>query len=269
MPEIVEVKLLTDILNKHIQGKYIRWHQANNSKTKKYETFWNKVKNKKYKVLRVHQKGKLIIFDLLDKNKQPIYILNELRMTGRWSQKSVPKKEHRFFHLRTSGKLKTIWYSDYRGIGTFQYIDSDMELANILDNRGPDILSDVTPKVFLNKIKSKPNWQIVKAIIEQKLISGVGNWIKSDALYLAKTDPRKRVGKMSDKEIIKVYNAIITVIKKSLRKGGSSGYIGFDGTRGSYSFLIYGQKEVKEGKVKTIKFTDGRTSHWVPSMFSK
>jgi formamidopyrimidine-DNA glycosylase len=269
MPEIVEVKLLTDSLNRYLQGKYIKWYQAQNTKTKKYLTFWNKVKDQKFKVIRIHQKGKLIIFDLLDQNKQPVFILNELRLTGHWTKLPVPEKNHRFFHIRTSGALKTIWYSDYRGFGTFTFIDQELEMGKFLASRGPDILSDVTEKVFVEAMKTKPQWQIVKAILDQALISGIGNWIKSDALYHAKIDPRKRINQLSDSDLKRLYHSIMYVINDSLKKGGSSGYVDFNGNVGGYTFLIYDKKEVKEGVVKTIKLTDGRTTHYVPNMFIK
>lgn len=266
MPEIVEVKLLTDTLNKYLQNKYIKWYQ---DKTNKYSVFWNRVKDQKFKVIRVHQKGKTIIFDLLDHNKQPVYILNELRMTGHWSRKPVSEKNHRYFHVRTSGQLKTIWYSDYRGFGTFKFIDQPLELGKFLASRGPDILSDATEKIFVDSIKTKPHWQIVKAMLDQSLISGIGNWIKSDALYLAKIDPRERVNKLSDSDLSRLYQSVMTVINESLAKGGSSGYVNFDGNVGKYSFYIYDKKEVKEGMVRKINLTDGRTTHYVPEMFKK
>lgn len=205
----------------------------------------------------------------MDKDKNPVFILNELRMTGRWTRKPVPEKEHRFFQLRSSGPLKAVWYSDYRGFGTFQYIDQELEMGEILSKRGPDILSDTSEKVFVDKMKSKPRWQIVKAMLAQDLISGIGNWIKSDALYLAKIDPRKRINQLTDSDLKKVYRAVMKVIHTSLENKGSVGYTDFDGNKGGYEFLIYDKKEVKEGKVKTIKLTDGRTTHFVPDMFKK
>lgn len=262
MPEIVEIKLLTDELHKHLRGKYIKWYQCKN--TKKYDTFWNSVKDQKFKVIRVHQKGKLIIFDLLDQNKRPVYILNELRLTGRWSARPVPERNHRYFHVRTSGKLKTIWYSDHRGFGTFTFTD---QIDQFLESRGPDILSGVTEKTFVRLMRTKPKWQIVKAMLDQATISGIGNWIKSDSLYLAKVDPRLHVDQLSDADLKRLYDAVMTVINESLKKGGSSGYIGFNGEPGNYEFLIYQKKEVKEGVVKSVKLTDGRMTHFVPTMF--
>lgn len=270
MPEIVEIKLLTDILNKYIHGKYIRWHieKKNPKAAKKYADFWEKVKDKKFKVIRIHQKGKLIIFDL-ELNGKPVYICNELRLTGHWSMKPAPTVTHRFFSVRTNGKLKVIWYSDPRIFGTFEYYDDVLKMAKKLESRGPDILSDIkSSNQYVEIMRTKPDWQIVKAIMDQVLVSGVGNWIKSDALYHSKTDPRKRIKNMTDTEITSVYRSIMYIIKKSLELGGSSDYIGFNGKPGGYYFMIYGQKNVKEGEVKLSTFTDGRTTHWVPSLFT-
>lgn len=270
MPEIVEIKLLTDVLNKFIQGKYIRWHieKKNPKAAKKYAAFWEKVQGKKFKVIRIHQKGKLIIFDL-ELNGKPAYIFNELRLTGHWTLRPVPVASHRFFSIRTSGKLKAVWYSDTRMFGTFEYYDDVLLMAKRLESRGPDILSEVkSADTYVGIMRTKPDWQIVKAIIDQELTSGVGNWIKSDALYHSKTDPRKRIRDMSDAEIASVYRSIMFVIKKSMELKGSRDYLGLSGKPGGYEFLIYGRTKVKEGDVKTAKFTDGRTTHWVPSMFA-
>jgi formamidopyrimidine-DNA glycosylase len=261
MPEIVEIKLLTDILNLYIQGKTIRWHiEKNNPKANKYNKFWEQVKNKKFKVKRIHQKGKLIIFDL-EHNGKPVYIFNELRLTGHWTKQPVENANHRLFSVRTSGKLKAIWYSDQRIFGTFEYYCED----SILESRGPDILSDIkSAKEYTEILRTKPEWQVVKAIMDQKLVSGVGNWIKSDALYHAKIDPRQRIKNMTEKQLCDLYRSIMWVINKSLELGGSSDYIGFNGKKGGYKFLIYGQKNVK-----MAKFTDGRTTYWDPTMFKE
>jgi DNA-formamidopyrimidine glycosylase len=272
MPEIVEIKLLTDILNQYIRGKTIRWHiEKNNPKANKYNKFWEQVKDKKFKVKRIHQKGKLIIFDL-EQNGKPVYIFNELRLTGHWTRRPVENAKHRLFSVRTSGKLKAIWYSDQRIFGTFDYYgeNSILEMGKRLESRGPDILSDIkSAKEYTEILRTKPEWQIVKAMMDQELVSGVGNWIKSDAMYHAKIDPRQRIKNMSNKQIGDLYRSIMWIINKSLELGGSSDYIGFNGKKGGYEFLIYGQKNVKEGLVKMAKFTDGRTTHWVPIMFSK
>jgi formamidopyrimidine-DNA glycosylase len=265
MPEIVEVKLLADTLNKYLKGRYIKWYK--NSGSKVILNFWDKVRDQKFKVTRVYQKGKILIFDLLDQSKKQVYILNELRMTGKWTKEAVSDKTHLRYYIKTSNeKIKRIWYSDYRGFSTFKVMSNE-ELNKFLASRGPDILAEVTESIFIKQMMQKPKWQIVKAMLDQKLVSGIGNWIKSDALYHAKIDPRKRVDQLTESELKKLYKSVMYVINDSLKKGGSEGYINFNGLAGGYSFLIYDKKEVKEGVVKKIKLTDSRTTHFVPTMF--
>jgi len=266
MPEIVEVKLLADSLNRYLKNHIVIWI-ANPKATKKYKKFWPQVAKKKFKVLQVHQKGKTLIFDLQDiKTGQLIWVINELRMTGRWSKETG---DHEWFQLIVSGK-DPLWYTDVRGFGLFDYYAHEKDYLVKMDQRGPDILSEVkNAEQFVQRMQTKPRWQIVKALVDQSLVSGIGNWIKSDALYKAKIDPRTRVMDLSTKQLTKLYRAVMSVIKTSLKLKGSIGYVGFNGKRGGYKFLIYKHKHVKEGEVKTIKLTDGRTTHWVPTMFKK
>jgi formamidopyrimidine-DNA glycosylase len=69
---------------------------------------------------------------------------------------------------------------------------------------------NTTLDIFKNKIKTNVNLNksIGIVLMNQKLISGIGNYIRADALWLAKINPFKEVKNMSDEEFKKLYHSL-------------------------------------------------------------
>ena len=107
--------------------------------------------------------------------------------------------------------------------------------------------------------------------MDQSVIAGVGNYIKSDSLWLAKLSPYRMVADMSDKELSNLNRCIQQVIKESYSSGGAtiSTYSGFDDEVGNYGrkFLVYSQENDLDGnEVKKIQTNDGRSTWYVPEV---
>ena len=139
-----------------------------------------------------------------------------------------------------------------------------------LNSLGLDLLSDdVDPKRFLDKVRSKDNHNICKAMMNQSILAGVGNYIKAEALWMAKMDPRLAVSEFEDFELLNLKECIEHVMKSSLEHGGATflTHRDFSGHRVGYSerFVCYNRKTDMEGNtVERMKTPDGRTTHWAP-----
>ena len=95
--------------------------------------------------------------------------------------------------------------------GTLKVINSLTKLKSKLNTIGPDIMDESTTlSIFESRIKLNSN--IDKAIgivlLNQKLISGVGNYIRADALWSAKINPFKETKKLTDDEIKKLFHCL-------------------------------------------------------------
>ena len=82
-----------------------------------------------------------------------------------------------------------IYYSDMRNFGTLKFyfgIGSSKELNKKLSEIGPDMLNEpCDEKTWLKICEKRKNQSLVKFLMEQKNVSGVGNIYKSESLFLA------------------------------------------------------------------------------------
>jgi len=130
---------------------------------------------------------------------------------------------------------------------------------------------DVDNVTFLSALRKKNKHNICKVLMDQSVIAGVGNYVKAEALWLAKINPASSVQDLEDHQLVDLNESIKSVLRASYESGGATikSYKNFDGEIGDYSsrFLVYNQKTDPHGN-EVVKFQtpDGRTTHWVPEV---
>jgi formamidopyrimidine-DNA glycosylase len=101
--------------------------------------------------------------------------------------------------------------------------------------------------------------------MSQNIISGIGNYIKAEALYYAKVSPLRKTGSLNDTEAEKLFEGIRIIPRVAYNKNGMSirDYANSKGEKGTYvgDLKIYAQPHAK--KTKT---SDGRMTHWDPDV---
>ena len=271
MPEGPEVKRYTDQLNKHLLGNNITDITILSGRYKKKGDIpgLSDIKSSLPLVVEsVSCKGKFIYWTFKDTE---ISMWNTLGMTGSWGFRSehqrvsfTVKKDHDMKH--------ELCFSDIRNFGTLKFSDSKKELNKKLISIGPDMLSSPPNfESFKTIILSQGHKNICKTLMDQSNISGVGNYVKAESLYLSKISPHRKCASLSSKEMELLYNSIKNVLNESYASGGSTlkTYKDLYGNVGSYSgrFLVYGKSIDPLGnQVSTVETPDGRTTHWVPSI---
>ena len=199
------------------------------------------------------------------------FVWNTLGMTGHWSFSKQKHSRVRFdFEDETS-----IWYTDTRNFGTLKFAMNFEETEKKLFQLGPDpLLHDIDLDKFKQRLfnkNKKGEKTICEALMNQKTIAGVGNYIKAEVLWLSKVSPLRTVKSLSGEEIRDLRDNIQSVIRTSFQNGGATikSFYGPDGSKGTYSskFLVYNQKfdPYNNNVVKTAT-PDGRTTHWVPEV---
>lgn len=194
-----------------------------------------------------------------------MHIFNTLGMTGSWSDAERKHSRVRFV-LDDGGE---IFFNDMRNFGTLKLVTKKDSLAAKLKTLGPDMLSeDVSDLVFIRSIKKK-NRTLAETLMDQTVISGVGNYLKSECLYFSNLSPHRMTQSLSDSELKTLNSVIKNVIRKSYETGGATIYTfsGFDGQKGDYSrrFAVYNQEKDPAGRAVTRETTkDGRTTFWIP-----
>ena len=93
--------------------------------------------------------------------------------------------------------------------GTITLFDSKVKLDKKLSTLGVYIVDkDTTFKVFKEQIEKDKNLnkEIGNVIVNQKVVSGIGNYLRSDILWMSKISPFRKVKDISDVELKKIYN---------------------------------------------------------------
>lgn len=282
MPEGVEVNIIARQLNSLLKGHYIENISIIDgpyltNPTDKYKNFRDGLKDfnkKRWCVLDVENKGKFIYFRLLsDESKtenRPIqkYIGNTLGMSGHWRK---DKTKHTHFILTTTNpNVQSLYFDDYRHFGTMSLMDFK-DLNDKLNELGADILDDNTSfNIFKDALRKKKNEKksIAEVLMDQKVISGIGNYLRADILYDSRTNPRTQVSSLTDTELMSIYNSAYNISRISLKSNGTTikTYKDVNMEEGKYNTLIYGKKKDSQGnEVKTYELKK-RKVHYVPAI---
>ena len=295
MPEGPEVTTIANGLSSILVGAEINEWTFNdksryvNRAPDGYNSFMVDVNNPmiKVKVTEVASKGKFIYW----KFSNGWVLFQTLGMSGGWYHINKPHagtilkytpSTHllRDMHSTSAKHVQNgkLYFNDQRRFGTLKWIaptNARQELAKKLKEIGPDMLNSPPALdeflAILRKDKNKSR-TINRIITDQKQISGVGNYLRSEILYEAKISPHRLIDSLTDIDIEKIYRATIHKIVASYRVGGASiqHYSDIDNHKGTFAFhmAVYKKKHDPKGHVvKTEKIAgDGQSTYWVPSI---
>jgi formamidopyrimidine-DNA glycosylase len=172
----------------------------------------------------------------------------------------------------SKGKADEIRFIDQR---TFGWLSVE-ELNNGVPTSACHIAYDpfepeFNPKQVVAKIKAKRT-SIKTAILNQEVISGIGNIYADESLWRAKIHPEIICEDLSEAEIRKVISSAVSVMKSAIKAGGTSfdeQYKNVNGESGyfSRSLSVYGRQGEPCSRCRTpiarIAFAN-RSSHFCP-----
>lgn len=150
-------------------------------------------------------------------------------------------------HTRVVIKLadgRKIYYWDTRMFGYIR-VEEDIggEQARIRAKLGPDPW-EMSETELLRKLQ-KTGRVIKDAILDQSLLSGVGNIYANDGLWEAGINPLRKANSLRLSEVRKLLTGLRKVMERGLATGGASdnSYVDAQGVRGSYQneFRVYGR----------------------------
>ena len=257
MPESSEIQITVNELNKTLKGAEL---------LKILSSIHGRYKGKRFnieptKIKSIGKKGKFIYWEL----ENGKYIFNTLGLSGHWSLTQQPNTSLKIVY-RKNGKEHELFLIDQLHYATLS-IENDLEKK--LKSIGPDI-ADLTFELFKSQLDKYPNKKIAEVLLNQKIISGIGNYIRAEALYIAGISPYRKIKDINDGEMEELYKAIKMIIKKAYQKGGASitFYKNLKGNPGTFEnlFMVYGKKEDNKGNPVKADKMDDRTIYWVPNI---
>jgi len=233
-------------------------------------------KNLKYPavIISVRSYGKKIIIDL--NTDQSIII--SLGMAGRL-QYEKGNHSHVYFDISDIMKVGslnvitpafTLYYDDHRYMGRVDVIPYEgMELY--FRDQGPDLLQAalktwIPSNIWIERFNKFRNRQICIALLEQSAVAGIGWYLATDILYLAKIHPERITSSLTLEEWEELRIQAHKTIHLSYSYQGCTieSFISPDGTLGKYPTVVYHKDFDPLGNsVIKKKMKNGRTAHFV------
>ena len=256
MPELPEVEIVKKSLKKNVKDKKILDVIVTNRNLRfKVDKDFEKIlKNRK--IQNVNRYAKNIILEL----NGNIYVIIHLGMTGTfhlirnnvlkntnlsfYQSKDLPVKHN---HIILIFKKFRVIYNDPRRFGFFKLLKDKESFKLYLKNIGYEPLDKNFNLKYLKKSILFRKKCIKSILLDQKIISGIGNIYANEILFHSGLNPSKKGIKLKDFELKYLYKYSKLVLKKAILKGGSSirDFRNTEGAKGSFqdNFKVYNKDD--------------------------
>lgn len=266
MPELPEVETIARGLAKRISGDVIEsvWLGSKPEPLKSPAAEIAATLQAK-RISTVRRAGKHIVFDLESAGgiAVPAQWIVHLGMTGSLlvcaPRVELEKHTHAVLQLASGRELRFV---DPRRFGRLSVIEKfDAPGAEPLQIAFDDFAA------LFHKRKTP----IKSALLNQRLLSGVGNIYADEALFRAGVRPRRRAASLTQDELRRLHTSLKKVLREAIKLGGSSvsDYVDADGEEGFFQLKhrVYGREgqpcRACKTPIKRIVIA-GRSSHYCP-----
>ena len=245
MPELPEVETIRRALEPVLRGKVIESIQTFTATLRSpldAAVLNSELTGKS--IIALKRRAKYLLFVFSDSK----YLLSHLGMTGsyRVEQDGFSRQTHdRVAFYFTDGEV--LVYNDIRKFGELKLaeVETGREFPEKFDRYAPEPLSREFSGKYLSNILSRISAPVKTAIMRQELVVGVGNIYANEALFAAHISPLRSANSLSLEECTLLVREIKTVLRRSLRAGGTtiSDYKHPDGSEGKFalSLKVYGR----------------------------
>lgn len=250
MPEAPEVYgyynyIYKKLINKSLQalnilsGKYLKTEPKN---------FKDVILPAKIKDVNLH--GKLIFIEL----DNGFTLEFSHGMTGYWT---TEKEKHSRICLELLDK--NLYFTDPRNFGRLVVYRNEAEYNAKLDSLGPKVLDTKADlNDFLNRIERKKNSKIGLLLLDQSILSGIGNYLRCDILWYTDIHYETKVKDLSAEKLIELFVNSINITR--FFAGLSCDLKVFP--QRNENFVYMQKRDVYGNKVEKTKF-GGRTIHFI------
>jgi len=220
MPELPEVEtvrrtLSTLILNKEIRDIDVFYPKMiRNVEILKFrETLIGR------SIDSIDRYGKYLVFNLGD-----VSLISHLRMEGKYFIKNtdLPREKHEHVIIYfTDGD--TLRYHDTRKFGTMDIVPKISVFSNSpITKLGPEPFEKEMTVTYLSKKLSNKSIAIKSALLDQTIMTGLGNIYVDEVLFLTKLHPETSSNLITKTQVKKIIENSIKVLNKAIKLGGTT-----------------------------------------------
>lgn len=268
MPEIAEVETVRNTLKKRILHKKIKKVEVRYARIVEsdLESFKKNLVGQSF--IDIKRRGKWLIFET-----EEYYLLSHLRMEGKYFIKdksdALEKHEHVIFPFFDDTTLR---YADTRKFGRMNLIlKQDLENTECIKKQGLEPGdANLTAEYLVQKFQNK-HIPIKTALLDQTIISGLGNIYANEVLFDAKISPFMPACKLSMEACCHIVKSADKIIKEAIQMGGTTirSYTSSLGVTGRFQQNLKVHK--REGmpcfvcgtKIENVKI-GGRSTYFCP-----
>ena len=250
MPELPEVEIIKNNLLDYLVDKTFHSIEVftNKLRYKIPHNLSESIKNQR--VTNISRIAKYIIVDL----ENDYSLLIHLGMTGNFLINAQKMGHNDNKHVRLRFKMSDqseIDYVDIRKFGFFKLINPQkVEIKKLKAELGPDALSDEFDTEYLQESLKNRVASIKSALLNQKIVGGIGNIYASEALFRAKISPMMESRKVvkNKKKTGDLISSIKFILHDAIKVGGSTirDHKNLKGESGyfQYKFNVYNRENM-------------------------
>lgn len=272
MPELPEVETVKETLKENIIGKIIKEVYIYHNNTIEYPTVENfKKQIKQESILDIKRRGKWLLFEL-----DHYYLLSHLRMEGKYYIKD--NHEEKLLHELVKFEFQdgtSLRYHDTRKFGKMHLIDKDKVYeTKPLNELGLEPWDDALTSEYLKKKYQDKKIPIKTALLDQSIITGIGNIYADEILFLSHIFPLKPCSKLTQIERKNIILNTKKVLEHAIKLGGTTirTFESSEGVHGLFQneLYVHEQKNCSICSADIIKIkVGGRGTYYCPNCQKK
>ena len=221
----------------------------------------------------ISRKGKTLVIGLNQgqEKAETGYLLWHLGMSGQLFVAAVdtPIAVHTHVRLMLDDGCRELRYRDPRRFGRIRWVLPE-KLEAELARMGPDVRS-MPAESFLKALKGRRG-AIKSLLMNQRILSGLGNIYTDESLFAARIHPTTPAGWIPPPKALSLYRAVQRVLREAIKKGGTTfrDHINSQGRPGSFQgrLRVYGRRGKgcrRCGEKIRRVIVGGRSSHFCPA----
>lgn len=266
MPELPEVETTLRGVEPHLTGHLIDGVIVRNASLR-WPVPAEVGRAEGLRVVRCWRRAKYLLFDLGRGG-----LLIHLGMSGSLrvcDAGDTPRKHDHFDIVLDGGRC--IRFNDPRRFGVFTWWDPPAESHKLLENLGPEPLSDQFSGNGLWQKSRGRKGAVKNFIMDGKIVVGVGNIYASEALFMSGIHPARAAGRISAVRYEALAAAIRDVLSRAIRRGGTTlrDFLNTEGNPGYFAqeLLVYERESLPCFQCQTPvrrKVIGQRSSYYCP-----
>jgi formamidopyrimidine-DNA glycosylase len=222
LPELPEVEITRRHLDEAIKGRRLTRVRTTHPRTARHNAGGPTEIDERLEgrtVLGVGRKGKFLAAPLDDGQT----LVAHLGMSGRFTVGDPSEVEPAHTHFRARlDDGREVRFIDPRTFGFVAVVTSDEMGGSGLSRVGPDAW-DTTPSVEdLAAALARRTAPVKALLLDQVIVSGLGNIYADEALHMAGIHPLRPAGTLSEAELQRLLEATRTVLGEAIDNGGTS-----------------------------------------------